>query len=90
VPLPRRLSLATGAGSRAIRVSEVEPGGPAAAAGVLAGDLLLSVDGEAIDGADALIRRLNAGRIGKATTLGLLRGGVVEHWTVVPVERKAR
>ena len=90
VPLPRRLALATGAGARAIRVSEVEPGGPAAAAGVLAGDLVLSVDGVPVEGADALIRLLNAERIGKATTLALLRGGVVEHRTVVPVERKAR
>jgi len=87
VPLPRRLALATGAGARAIRVSEVEPGGPAAAAGVLAGDLVLSVDGVAVEGADALIRLLNAERIGKATTLALLRGGVVEHRTLLPVER---
>ena len=70
-------------------MSEVEPGGPAAAAGVLAGDLLLSLDGVAIEGADALIRLLNAERIGKATVLTLLRGSV-EHRTVVPVERKAR
>jgi S1-C subfamily serine protease len=88
VPLPRRIGLATGAGTRAIRVSEVEPGGPAAAAGVLAGDLLLSADGMAIEGADALIRLLNSERIGKAITLALLRGGQVEHRTVVPVERK--
>jgi len=87
VPLPRRLALATGAGARAIRVSEVEPGGPAAAAGVLAGDLVLSVDGVAVEGADALIRLLNAERIGKATTVALLRGGVVEHRTLLPVER---
>jgi len=87
VPLPRRIGLRTGAGSRAIRVSEVEPGGPAHAAGVLAGDLLLSLDGTPIEGADALIRLLNAERIGKATTLALLRGGVVEHRTVVPTER---
>jgi S1-C subfamily serine protease len=87
VPLPRRLALATGAGARAIRVSEVEPGGPAAAAGVLAGDLVLSVDGVAVEGADALIRLLNAERIGRATTLALLRGGVVEHRTLLPVER---
>ncbi|HWF75646.1 MAG TPA: trypsin-like peptidase domain-containing protein [Caulobacteraceae bacterium] len=87
VPLPRRIGLRTGAGSRAIRVSEVEPGGPAHAAGVLAGDLLLSLDGTPIEGADALIRLLNAERIGKATTLALLRGGVVEHRTMVPTER---
>jgi len=88
VPLPRRLALATGAGARAIRVSEVEPGGPAAAAGVLAGDLVLSVDGVAVEGADALIRLLNAARIGKPTVLRLLRGGVVEPRTVVPMERR--
>jgi len=87
VPLPRRIGLATGSGARAIRVSEVEKGGPAAAAGVLAGDLLLSVDGVAIEGADELIRLLNAERIGRATTLALLRGGAVEHRTVVPIER---
>ena len=40
-----------------------------------------------VEGADALIRLLNAERIGRATTLALLRGGVVEHRTVVPVER---
>ena len=87
VPLPRRLSLATGAGSRAIRVSFIEKGSPADAAGVLAGDLLLSLDGTPIEGADALVRMLNAERIGRATTLALLRGGVVEHRTVVPTER---
>ena len=54
------------------------------------GDLLLSVDGTAIEGADALVRLLNAERIGRATTLRLLRGGVVEPRTVVPVERRAR
>ena len=88
VPLPRRLALATGSGARAIRVSEVERGGPAASAGVLAGDLVLSLDGAAVEGADDLVRLLNAERIGRATTLALLRGGVVEHRTVVPVERK--
>jgi S1-C subfamily serine protease len=90
VPLPRRIGLATGAGQRAIRVSEVESGGPAAEAGVLAGDLLLSVDGLAIEGADDLIRLLSAERIGKPAVLAILRGGQVEKKTVVPVERKAK
>jgi S1-C subfamily serine protease len=88
VPLPRRLSLATGAGARAIRVSEVEPGGPAAAAGLLAGDLLLSLDGIAIEGADDLIRLLGAERIGRETTVSVLRGGQVERRTLTPVERR--
>ena len=89
VPLPRRLSLATGAGTRAIRISEVMAGGPAAAAGLLAGDLLLSLDGTAIEGADDLIRLLSAERIGAPATVSILRGGVVEKRTLVPVERRS-
>ena len=90
VPLPRRLSLATGAGRRAIRISEVMAGGPAAAAGLLAGDIVLSLDGVAIEGADDLIRLLGAARIGKQTEFAVLRGGVVEKRTLVPVERKPK
>ena len=86
MPLPRRIGLATGAGKRAIRISEVLAGGPAAQAGLLAGDLVLSVDGRAIEGADDLIRLLNAERIGRPTTVTILRGSV-EQRTVVPVER---
>ncbi len=87
VPLPRRITVATGAGKRAIRISEVTAGGPAAQAGLLAGDLVLSVDGVAIEGADDLIRLLNAERIGRETVVSILRGGAVEKKTVVPVER---
>ncbi len=88
VPLPRRISLATGAGARAIRISEVDPSGPAAQAGLLAGDLLLSVEGIKLEGADDLIRMLSAERIGKPTSFALLRGGQVEQRTVVPIERQ--
>jgi S1-C subfamily serine protease len=87
VPLPRRIGLATGAGTRAIRISEVMAGGPAAAAGLLAGDVILSVDGVAIAGADDLVRLLGAARIGRETAVSILRGGTVEVRTVVPVER---
>jgi S1-C subfamily serine protease len=88
VPLPRRIGLATGAGRRTIRISEVMSGGPAAAAGLLAGDLLLSLDGMAIEGADDLIRLLGADRIGRDTVVAILRGGAVEKRTLVPVERR--
>jgi S1-C subfamily serine protease len=92
VPLPRRISVAAqamghGAGKRAIRISEVMAGGPANQAGLLAGDLVLSVDGLAIEGADDLIRLLNAERIGRPTVVSILRGGAVDKKTVVPVER---
>jgi S1-C subfamily serine protease len=87
VPLPRRIAVATGAGKRAIRISEVMAGGPAAQAGLVAGDLVLSVDGVAIEGADDLIRLLSAERIGRETAVTILRAGAVEKKTVVPVER---
>jgi S1-C subfamily serine protease len=87
VPLPRRIGLATGAGRRAIRISEVTKEGPAAQAGLLAGDVILSVDGVAIEGADDLIRLLSAERIGRPTTVAILRAGAVEKKTVVPMER---
>jgi S1-C subfamily serine protease len=90
VPLPRRIGLATGAGKRALRISEVVSGGPAAQAGLLAGDQLLSLDGLAIEGADDLIRLLGASRIGTATTFAVLRGGKVEQKMVMPVERSVR
>ena len=90
VPLPRRLSLAAGAGARAVRISEVEPRGPASTAGLLAGDLILSVDGVAIEGADDLIRLLGADRIDRDITLALLRGGVIERRMLRPVERRGR
>jgi S1-C subfamily serine protease len=95
VPLPRRIGLAVsarghGAGTRAIRISEVMPGGPAAMAGLLAGDLILSADGVAIEGADDLVRLLGAARIGQPTELSILRAGAVETRTVVPVERQVR
>ena len=93
VPLPRRIgrhlaTLGADAGRRTIRISEVMSGGPAAAAGLLAGDLLLSLDGVAIEGADDLIRLLGADRIGRDTTVAILRGGLVEKRTLVPVERR--
>ncbi len=88
VPLPRRITVATGAGARAIRISEVDPSGPAAQAGLLAGDLLLSLEGTKLEGADDLIRLLSAERIGRPTTFAVLRGGQVEQRTVLPIERK--
>ena len=90
VPLPRRIGLATGAGRRAIRIGEVMPGGPAAMAGLLAGDLILSLDGIAVEGADDLVRLLNATRIGKETVVSILRGGMVETRTLVPIERQVK
>jgi S1-C subfamily serine protease len=88
VPLPRRVALAAGLDSRsAVALIAVEPGTPAAEAGIRSGDVLLALDGEAVAGVDDLVRLLNGGRIGQPTRLTLLRGGSVQHASVVPVER---
>jgi S1-C subfamily serine protease len=57
----------------AVRVVEVADSGPARAAGVQAGDILVRIDGHAIDGIDALHRLLDADRIGRNVELSLLR-----------------
>src|SRR5699024_889742 len=69
MPLPRRVALALGAGPQAVRIGAVEPGGPAASAGLREGDLLLSLDGVAVTGTDDLVRLLGAERIGRETSV---------------------
>jgi S1-C subfamily serine protease len=87
VPLPRRVALALGAGPRAVRVGGVEPGGPAASAGLREGDVLLSLDGITVTGTDDLLRLLGAERIGRETVATFLRDGKVERRSLLAVER---
>src|SRR5512134_1855277 len=90
VPLPRRIARALGAGSQAVRVRAGEPGSPAEHAGLHEGDVLLSLEGAQITGADDLIRLLDAERIGRDTSLTVLRHGKVERKELRPVERGRR
>lgn len=55
-------------------VASLEDGGPAATAGILVGDILVDVDGEAVSGPDSL-RRVLASRPGKQVKVALIRGG---------------
>jgi S1-C subfamily serine protease len=71
----------------AVRVAGVEAGGPAAQAGLTPGDLLLALDGVELTGVDHLHRLLTAERIGRATTLAVLRAGRVETVEVHPAAR---
>ena len=56
-----------------VRVESVEPGGRAKRSGVEPGDIIIRYDGERVAGIDDLQRTLTAERIGKATTVTLLR-----------------
>ncbi|MDP2780862.1 PDZ domain-containing protein, partial [Devosia sp.] len=56
-------------------ITEVAPGGPAARAGFASGDVILSVDGMAVDDPSAFNFRLATRPIGQTTKLARLRGG---------------
>jgi S1-C subfamily serine protease len=58
----------------AVLIISVEPDGPALAAGIRDGDLIVSFDGAPVETLDDLHRLLTEARIGTRANLGLLRG----------------
>jgi len=86
-PVDRRLARALGLpGERAIEVSTVEAGTPAAAAGIKAGDLIIAIDGRAVETVDDVHRLLGADAIGNALTLSCVRDGRRREIAVTPRE----
>ena len=65
-----------------------EPGSPGNRAGLLTGDMIVSLDGQPVTGADDLIRLLTGERIGKTVEIKVLRLGKPRAFTLVPEERK--
>ncbi len=90
VPLPRRIALRIGAGTQAVRVEDVEPGGPGACAGLLRGDVIVALDGHPVTGADDLMRLLGADRIARIVEVSALRDGHVRKIAVTPAERRLK
>jgi S1-C subfamily serine protease len=76
VALPPALRDATGE-EVALLVSRVEPESPAARAGILLGDAVLSFGGEAMQDPGELLALLGEERIGDTVAVRLLRGGEV-------------
>jgi len=74
-------------GRGALLVASVAPNGPAAAAGVLIGDVVLALDETPVASPEDLLDLLTGARVGHAATLHLLRGGSP---TDVPVTIGAR
>jgi hypothetical protein len=68
------LSQALAAG-RGVLVSDVDPGGPAAAAGLEAADVITALDGSSTDSPDEFLLRLAARRPGDVVSLAFVRGG---------------
>jgi S1-C subfamily serine protease len=89
--LPRRLRHQAGvAQESAVVVAGLEGASPADRAGLLAGDILLAVDGRPVTGADDLIRILTADKIGRAIEVEVLREGQRRRLALTPEERQRR
>lgn len=69
---------------RAVVVSGVVPGTPAATAGLWDGDVIIAVDGDSVSGIQQFRARIAAARIGEPLELRLWRDGELIDATVVP------
>jgi S1-C subfamily serine protease len=70
-----------------VRVGELPVEGPAERGGLRAGDIILTVDGVPIGGADDLMRALDRETIGRSVEIRILRTGRIETLAVIPTER---
>jgi S1-C subfamily serine protease len=79
--------LAHGAG---VLVAGIEPGSPAALAGLAEGDLLVALDGAPTPSVDALHKLLTGDRVGERAIVTFLRGVELRRHAIIPLEIPAR
>ena len=72
--------------ARGVVVRAVEAGSPAAAAGLRAGDVIVSLRGKAVSSVTDLHRLLDASAIGTTVPVDVLRAGRRESLAVQPAE----
>jgi len=88
-PIPRRHAVVAGVDNKmGALLMQIEPDGPAAQGGLLPGDVVIRLDGVAINGVDDLIRVLDRDRIGRTLAMDVLRLGRLRAIDIHPVERK--
>lgn len=75
--------------NRGVQIAELQPGSPAARAGLRARDVIVGFKGEPIGTIDDLHKRLVATEIGVPSPVMILRGTEKLHFVVVPEELKA-
>jgi S1-C subfamily serine protease len=90
VQLPQRVKVSSGLTQDAgVRVAEVFPNTPAAAAKLAPDDVIVGVDKEIVTGVDDIARVLDGSKIDKRVTLHVLRDGRLGDIDVVPTERQS-
>ena len=82
--LARKLELE---GTVALLIVSLESGGPADRDGLLLGDVLLELDGAALNDPADILAKLGGDRVGKVLTARVIRGGQVKALQVTPGER---
>ena len=88
-PVPRRHAVVAGVDNKmGALLAQIEPDGPAAKAGLLAGDVVIRLDGVEVNGVDDLIRILDRDRIDRTVEIDLLRMGRLRAFDIHPIERK--
>jgi len=88
VPVPRAVARALKlAVSSGVQVVSVEPGSPAAVAGIREGDVIIAYGNHAVTGIDELLRMLTDERIGWADQLTVLRRGERRQMIVIASEK---
>jgi serine protease Do len=85
-----QLEVLAGAVERGAYVASVEESGPAAAAGLLPGDVIVGVDGESVDGAAGLTRSVALLEPGLQVEVVFVRGLATLQTRVVLGERPGR
>ncbi|MGB6686800.1 MAG: trypsin-like peptidase domain-containing protein [Terracidiphilus sp.] len=88
VPVPEALRAQVSAETEyVLLVTHVEAGGPAAQAGAMVGDLIVSVDGTPVQNVREILRRLANSRIGESIPVVVMRGGVRVDLAVTVADR---
>jgi S1-C subfamily serine protease len=88
VPVPEASRAQFGEGvDEALLVLHVEANAPAAAAGILVGDLVLSVDGKLVHNVHGVQRQLSSLKVGDPVAVVVIRGGVKIELKVILADR---
>jgi putative serine protease PepD len=82
-------SLTTAGGQNGALIQEVAPDSPASRAGLRPGDLVTTVDGQAIENYSEMVARIRAHKPGDKVTLGVTRGGNETTITATLTQRPA-